>query len=71
MGTSNRNEILREVSRTTSKDKRVVVDDIMKMKDFEEMSIMSAGDHTRAFVKIQDGCSRFCTYCIIPLQEGR
>ena len=70
MGTSNRNMIIREVLRTSPEDKRIVVDDIMKRKDFEEMNITTAGDHTRAFVKIQDGCDRFCTYCIIPFTRG-
>lgn len=70
MGTSNRNTIIKEVLRTSPQDKRVVVDDIMKRKDFEEMNITTAGDHTRAFVKIQDGCDRFCTYCIIPFTRG-
>lgn len=70
MGTTGKNNIIKEVARTSSRDKRIVVDDIMKLRDFEEMSISSAGDHTRAFVKIQDGCDRFCTYCIIPYARG-
>lgn len=70
MGTTGKNNIVKEVARTSSRDKRIVVDDIMKLRDFEEMSISSAGDHTRAFVKIQDGCDRFCTYCIIPYARG-
>ncbi len=70
MGTMGRNGIVKEVSCTSAHDKRIVVDDIMKLRDFEEMSITSAGDHTRAFVKIQDGCDRFCTYCIIPFTRG-
>ncbi len=38
---------------------------------YEEMKAESTGGHTRAFVKVQDGCNRFCTYCIIPYARGR
>lgn len=39
--------------------------------EFEDMEIHSFGDRTRAFVKIQDGCENFCTYCIIPFVRGK
>lgn len=40
-------------------------------EDFEKMSISGVEGHTRAFMKIQDGCNSFCTYCIIPYSRGR
>jgi len=49
----------------------VIVDDIMKIKVFEEMSVGHITTHTRAFIKIQEGCNQFCTYCIIPYARGQ
>ncbi|OJV64536.1 MAG: tRNA (N(6)-L-threonylcarbamoyladenosine(37)-C(2))-methylthiotransferase MtaB [Clostridiales bacterium 38-18] len=49
----------------------VIVEDISKIKVFEEMSVSNITTHTRAFVKIQEGCNQFCTYCIIPYARGR
>lgn len=46
-------------------------DDINKVTDFDDMFMEAPMEHTRAYVKIQDGCNRFCTYCIIPYVRGR
>ena len=43
----------------------------MKNEEFENLSVSSLGEHTRAFIKIEDGCNRFCSYCIIPYARGR
>ena len=40
-------------------------------ESFEPMSVSAMEGHTRAFVKIEDGCDRFCSYCIIPYARGR
>ena len=52
------------------KRKLSTVDDIMKVRAFEEIEISQSNGRTRAFMKIQDGCDRFCTYCIIPYARG-
>ena len=45
--------------------------DIGEEKEFEELSIGAAGEKTRAYIKVQDGCNQFCSYCIIPYARGR
>ena len=47
------------------------VTDINAYAEYEEMSLKRTAEHTRAFVKIQDGCNQFCSYCAIPLARGR
>lgn len=49
---------------------RTVID-INHTKEYEEMKLHGTGGHTRAYVKIQDGCNQFCSYCIIPYARGR
>ncbi len=45
--------------------------DLSHTAAYEEMQITSTAEHTRAYIKIQDGCSQFCTYCMIPYARGR
>ena len=45
--------------------------DIGKTREYEALHINKIADHTRAFIKIQDGCNQFCSYCIIPYTRGR
>lgn len=55
--------------RELSEKKRVT--DIAKERSFEELPIETVLEHTRAFIKIEDGCNQFCSYCIIPFVRGR
>ena len=45
--------------------------DINHTNEYEEMTLEQTAEHTRAYIKIQDGCNQFCTYCIIPYARGR
>ena len=51
--------------------KKEIVTDVMNQKEYEEFGLVTYTDANRAVVKIQDGCDRFCTYCIIPYARGR
>ena len=71
MGTNDRKKIVEEVKKSDASRKVSTVDDIMKVKAFEEIEINKTNGKTRAFMKIQDGCDRYCSYCIIPYARGR
>ncbi len=71
LGTDNRNKIV-ELCEQFMKDKHRVnlVSDIMKVVEFEELKIDDVEGKTRAFLKVQDGCNQYCSYCIIPYARG-
>ena len=50
---------------------RETVIDINHTDEYEEMTLTKTAEHTRAYIKIQDGCNQFCSYCIIPYARGR
>ena len=50
---------------------REAVIDIGKTREYEELELSTVVDHTRAYIKVQDGCNQFCSYCIIPYTRGR
>lgn len=47
------------------------IEEIGKTKEYEKLHLTKPGEHTRAYIKVQDGCNQFCTYCIIPYVRGR
>lgn len=55
----------------SNKDKENLLSSVFPDEDIPEFSICQFAAHTRAFVKVQDGCNSYCTYCIIPYVRGR
>ncbi len=71
VGTDERRRMVELVEYAMEKEEKLnMVSDIMKVREFEEMSIKSYKSRTRAFLKIQEGCDQYCTYCIIPYARG-
>lgn len=62
-------EVLEEYEKEHSKQVQVI--EINHTKEYEELSIEQTTEHVRAYIKVQDGCNQFCTYCIIPFARGR
>ncbi|ABK62253.1 tRNA (N(6)-L-threonylcarbamoyladenosine(37)-C(2))-methylthiotransferase MtaB [Clostridium novyi] len=71
LGTRNKGDIVYWVNRAKEEGKTIVeVNDVLRNKKFEELNIEEYQDKTRAFLKIQDGCNNFCSYCLIPFARG-
>ena len=72
LGNNQKNRIV-EVLAEYEKEhaKKACVIEINKTKEYEELSIDHTAEHVRAYIKVQDGCNQFCTYCIIPYARGR
>ena len=71
-GAGNKNRLVELTLRAISEKSRIVeIAEHTPGEGFEEMQVQDFGEHTRAFVKIQDGCDHYCSYCIIPTARGR
>ena len=62
-------DLIEEMAKSPKREKKIDIIDILNMSDYDPLSVTTY-DHTRAFVKIEDGCENFCTYCIIPYARG-
>lgn len=71
IGTEGRSKILDYIERYRKERQPInVVGNIMKARQFEELEVPVYSERTRAYLKIQDGCNNFCTFCIIPWARG-
>ncbi|USB34440.1 tRNA (N(6)-L-threonylcarbamoyladenosine(37)-C(2))-methylthiotransferase MtaB [Paenibacillus sp. YPG26] len=71
IGTQDRDKIMPFIQQIQAERQPInAVRNIMKTREFEELDVPDFADRTRAFLKIQEGCNNFCTFCIIPWSRG-
>lgn len=70
LGTKDKASVLNLVENAASDTKLNAVADVRNNHEYENLTIRRCMDHARAYIKIQDGCSQFCSYCIIPYARG-
>ncbi|HLS54057.1 MAG TPA: tRNA (N(6)-L-threonylcarbamoyladenosine(37)-C(2))-methylthiotransferase MtaB [Tissierellaceae bacterium] len=71
LGTSQRNRIVELCEEAEKKNRQInIVESARSYQEFEEISVEDIKSKTRAYIKIQDGCNQYCSYCIIPFARG-
>lgn len=70
LGNNHKKDLVR-ILEEYEKNRVVEVEDISRTREYEQLHLSRTGEHTRAYIKVQDGCNQFCTYCIIPYARGR
>ncbi len=72
IGNNRKKDIIQILEEYQAKKKNTdTIIDINHTKEYEDMPVTQMENHTRAYIKIQDGCNQFCTYCVIPYARGR
>lgn len=72
LGNKRRSDIIPTLDRYFSDNKKIIsVEEYRRKDEYEDLVVDDFSERTRAFLKIEDGCNRFCSYCIIPYARGR
>ena len=71
LGNEEKVDIVKYCNEIIQKNKKEKIADVMQSRKFAEFGETSYTEKTRAVIKVQDGCDRFCSYCIIPYARGR
>ena len=71
VGTNEKSRIVQMVEEYMLKKSNLEIDDVFKVSEYSEFGNITYTEKTRAVIKVQDGCDRFCSYCIIPYARGR
>ena len=72
LGTSHRKEVVVLIKKALErKENFEIIDENTRQFEYEELGITSYSENVRAFLKVQDGCNNFCTYCIVPYRRGK
>ena len=71
IGNNKKQDLIQILDEYESKCKTEEVIDINHTNEYENLNLSRTGEHTRAYIKVQDGCNQFCSYCIIPFARGR
>lgn len=71
IGNNKKQDLIQILDEYESKCKTEKVIDINHTNEYENLNLSHTGEHTRAYIKVQDGCNQFCSYCIIPFARGR
>ena len=71
VGTTDRNRIVDLIEESKKNNEKInIVKDLKNVREFANTTNFDSNNRTRAYMKVQDGCNRFCTYCIIPFARG-